>query len=309
MDNRKPWRIQFDQIAADNRSGATELAKSCAAALIAYAEQEQPSSVQEISFQVGQAAARLLEKHPSIAGLMRILNDILIGLGEAETPRQAIDLIRRTCNEQIAWLEQANSLLVERAAEIIPQDARILTISYSSAVAKAIVLANQMGRKLSVTCLESRPLFEGRELANMLSHEGITVSLAVDAAVFLEVEQANLVMVGADAMTDHGFVNKLGSMATAQAAAVKAVPLYVVSNTSKIWPANAPSPRIASHAPDEVWHKPPKSISVSNHYFETTPWNLVTNVVTEQGAGDPSEISQLSTSLTIHHALVGLLQP
>ncbi len=298
-----PWRQQFERIAADNRSGASDLAQNCARALIAYAEQEQPLSVEQITRDLSQAAAKVLMHHPSMAALVRILNDVLIGLTATETSRLGLDQIRRISNEHIAWVEQASSLVVERAQEVLPPQGTIATLSYSSAVAKSLLLAHQHGHKHRIVCLESRPMNEGRDLANFLGKRGLDTTLVIDAAALVVVENADAVLVGADSMTQIGVVNKIGTGLIAAGANLYKVPCCVISDTSKIWPGKISLPKFATHHPDEIWAKAPRSVKIQNIYFELTPWNRVNTIVTERGVVTSEEVIHTSAAIEIHPSI------
>src|SRR5690606_41726653 len=58
--------------------------------------------------------------------------------------------------------------------------------------------AQRAGRRFSVICAESRPVFEGRQTAAALASYGIPVRLVVDAAAMHAVAEAQMVLVGAD---------------------------------------------------------------------------------------------------------------
>jgi translation initiation factor 2B subunit (eIF-2B alpha/beta/delta family) len=58
-------------------------------------------------------------------------------------------------------------------------------------------------------------------------------------------EDADLVLVGADAVTEEGVVNKLGTRLLALAAAGAGVPCYAVAGTTKLLPAAAWAPERA----------------------------------------------------------------
>lgn len=303
MASNASWRSQFDRIVADNRSGASDIALRAAQALIAYADQEQPTSIQEISAQISKTAQELIGHHPSMAGLLRIFNDIFTGLSEVETARLAVDQIRRISNEHIAWVEQANSLLVERTLEALPQTGVVMTISYSSAVAKSLLLANKHGYHHEVVCLESRPMMEGRELANFLGKHGINTLLVVDAALLSELDRANLVIVGADSMASQGIVNKVGTCLLTLGAMAANVPCYVVGDTNKIWPARVPLFQFPSHSADEVWARAPVSVKIKNLYFDLTPWSRIHASITERGVTAPADIVSASENIIVHSAI------
>src|SRR5437667_215715 len=102
----------------------------------------------------------------------------------------------------------------------------IATISHSGTVREALLHAQRSGLGPRTLVGESRPLLEGRTLATELAAADIPVWLVVDAALPLLLSQAHMVWIGADALTDRGVLNKVGSLALALAAREYSVPLY-----------------------------------------------------------------------------------
>ncbi len=64
------------------------------------------------------------------------------------------------------------------------------------------------GCKLRAIVCESRPLNEGLALANALAAAGVECMVITDAQAGLFMKQADLVLVGADSLTQHEVVNK-----------------------------------------------------------------------------------------------------
>lgn len=62
---------------------------------------------------------------------------------------------------------------------------------------------------MHATVCESRPLFEGVRLAKQLQRSGACVTVITDAQAGLFMDNADCVIVGADAITEQGVVNKV----------------------------------------------------------------------------------------------------
>lgn len=65
------------------------------------------------------------------------------------------------------------------------------------------------GRTFRVVVCESRPLNEGATLANTLADAGVDVTLITDAQAGMFVGRADIVLVGADSLTQDAVVNKV----------------------------------------------------------------------------------------------------
>src|SRR5262249_46939925 len=137
---------------------------------------------------------------------------------------------------QAAVARQAGELVTERGAWIA-------TLSSSGTVRDALLAAKSAGREPRALIAESRPLYEGRALAQTLGEAGIPVWLVVDAALPLLLSQARMVWLGADAVTDQGVMNKLGSYAAALAARGHPVPGFAPAAPPQVLAAGTAGPR------------------------------------------------------------------
>jgi len=173
-----------------------------------------------------------------------------------------------------AVAKQARSLIIDRGGWIA-------TLSASAAVRDALLLAHRDGLMPRALIAESRPLGEGRALATELAAAGVPVWNVVDAALPLLISQARMVWIGADAVTDHGVLNKIGSFAAALAAREHSVPIYALASRRKFLPAATAALRIVEMPADEVWEDPPAEVRARNVYFESVPLALLRGVVVE----------------------------
>lgn len=173
------------------------------------------------------------------------------------------------------------------AAHFVDDDSqrplRIVTISFSSSVV-VVLDAIRAIRPLSVSCSESHPALEGRRLAAHLAATGIPVTHFGDAAIGHALLEADAVLVGADAIAPYWFLNKSGTRMLAAAATQQGVPFYVVATRDKFVGQDISSRLVIRNGdPGEVWTEPPSGVDVRNPYFESTPLDLVTAVVSDLG--------------------------
>jgi translation initiation factor 2B subunit (eIF-2B alpha/beta/delta family) len=114
----------------------------------------------------------------------------------------------------------------------------------------------------------------------------VPVRVVVDAALQTAVEGADLVLVGSDAITRQGVVNKIGTHPLAVAASQQDVPFVVATETRKAWRKNQEPAfglgRAQVREAREVWDRPPAGVDVVNLTFDRTPGDLVTAVMSEQ---------------------------
>jgi translation initiation factor 2B subunit (eIF-2B alpha/beta/delta family) len=211
-------------------------------------------------------------------------------------------------------MTRAPSALARSAASQLSQlvadapDATLITLSFSGSVAAAVAaLASRSS--LSIVCGEGRPRYEGRRMAATLARAGARVTLTTDAAVTVHLTSATAVVLGADAVAQTYWINKVGSFGLAAAAARCGVPVYVIAARDKALAdplaRSWPSPRSSA---DDVWAAPPTAIHCDNPLFERIPADLVTLFLTDAGPVTPEDLNQVSERyLADISKLVGVL--
>jgi translation initiation factor 2B subunit (eIF-2B alpha/beta/delta family) len=190
--------------ARDETSGAAEIARAAAEALLRL----DPG-------QVPQAVEALIRGHPSMAPLWRLGTEAWSATDHREGVRRFLDILDRDA--------EASRVL----AEVLPSG--VLTISWSSAVIDALKLR----RPERVVCMLSEPGSEGARTAAALREAGINAEVMEDHQALDELP-ADAVAVGADAVTSEGVINKIGTKALAEAAKAREIPCYAVAGESKL---------------------------------------------------------------------------
>ncbi len=157
----------------------------------------------------------------------------------------------------------------------------IATLSASEGVLAALKVLADEGRKPRVLVAESRPRLEGRDTARALADLKIETWLVADAALPLLISQASAVWLGADAVTDSGIVNKIGSYTASLAAREHGVPVWAIAVRKKLLPGATPALDIAEMPAAEIWDAAPAGVQPRNVYFEMVPASLLRGVVVE----------------------------
>ena len=146
---------------------------------------------------------------------------------------------------------------IAAATAVLQPGTRVVTISRSSTLLAAFA---QVAGPLEIVVSESAPGFEGRATADAAARVGHHVELCADAEAPFAVRTADLVLVGADAVTRRGdVINKAGTLPLALAARESRVPFYAAADASKRWDDDVPPPLEA--------------------HFDVTPGELVTSVL------------------------------
>jgi len=225
----------------------------------------------------------------------RALDVVETGIARGDTPAAIRGHLETSCDTEARDLEAATRAVARTAVELLTESgAWLATLSNSAAVRDALIEAQRAGREPRVMLGEGRPGNEGRQMAAALARHGIPVWLVVDAALPLLISQARMVWFGADAVTERGVVNKVGSFAAALAAREHSVSVYALASRRKFIPAATGALRIAEMPAEEVWDAPPAGVKPRNVYFELVPLSLLRGVVVEDLVLPPGEAMQLA---------------
>ena len=98
--------------------------------------------------------------------------------------------------------------IAKHGANLIRDDSIIFTHCHSSSVIKILAEAKKQGKNFSVYSTETRPLFQGRKTARDLLALNIPITHIIDSAAKHAIKKADLVLFGADAITDERIYNK-----------------------------------------------------------------------------------------------------
>lgn len=296
LDNLPNHLVQMlESIRTDNRSGAAELLERAAAVYAAAAASHPEPTPETAVLIVDSISSALRNAQPGMAGILNLI-------GKVETAIQRpgsigpLGLAARSASEFACSASRNLAAVATRGAELIARDAVVLTHSRSSTVLAALLEAAQRSQSFSLIATESRPMLEGRQLAEAVSAAGIHVTLIVDAAASLVMDTVDLVVVGADRVIPDLVLNKIGTRLIAISARDVGVPVYCLADTSKFIGHRQPLRRKPDPPGFEVWPNHPPEISIINRYFEEVPIRLFTGIVTENGSIPPADATRLAAN-------------
>jgi translation initiation factor 2B subunit (eIF-2B alpha/beta/delta family) len=283
------------EIRADTSSGAAEIAEQAARLLLEALQQGRADEIRVLG-------KSLIDAQPAMAPMVNLVNYLFHAIESLQDP-QAIKKNGRTAvHAFLDDLRTAAEKIKGHALGLLKGKKRIMTHSYSSTVLEVL----EHAKGIEVICPESRPLAEGLRTARVLGAKGIRVRLVTDFAALSLVGECDLVMVGADAITLVGIVNKIGTYGLALAARDNSVPFYVLAGWEKFLPAPfAQALRIEKKDPQEITHETMPNVVVENCYFEYTPLDLITGVVTQTGVISGNEVQRQLEGMAISKGLTG----
>ena len=305
------------QVAKDIRTlkiqGARNIARAAVEALVESVEDSKAKNKKELYKDLLKDAKILEKTRPTEPMMRNSLDDTLrFVLAWIQTnPQENISSLKLDIGKHystfLQQMQSASKKIAEYGAKEIPAGSNILIHCHSSTLIKTLQKAHDLGKNIHVTCLETRPLYQGRLSARELAEYGIDTVIAVDSSVATQMHKMDLVLTGADAITAEGdLVNKIGTFTIAQLANLHSVRFLCTAELYKYDPLTrfGNSEPIEQRNPNEVWGtglyakenaknfvKPPKRLRVQNPAFDRTPASFISAYITEEGLIPPAQLA------------------
>ncbi len=278
--------------------GARNVAIAAIEALTALAEGTRAKTKRGFLEELSEAGAMLIasrETEPLMRNAVRwIVNQV--ENGNEEKGAAAAKIVLASSRQFLKSLEDSKECIAEIGAKRILGNSVIFTHCHSSTVTHLLRKARSAGKTFEVICTETRPMFQGRLTAREMLALGVKTTFIVDSAARSFIKEADIVIVGADALTSEGnVINKIGTGTIALLAQEARVPFYVVSELLKFDPATMCGgyEKIEERNPDEVWKGAPEKLVIRNPAFEVVRRDFVHGVICEEGIIAPSELSEV----------------
>jgi methylthioribose-1-phosphate isomerase len=254
---------------------------------------------------------------PTAVNLFWAIDRMKKAFAEAAQGGGSVDEIKqRLTREALAIHDedvQSCRTMGAHGADLVPEDARILTHCNAGALATAgygtalgvIRAAAEQGKKVAVMADETRPFLQGARLtAWELVKDGIDTTVITDnmAGAMMRLGNVDLVVVGADRIAANGDVaNKVGTYGVAVLAKEHGIPFYVAAPISTVdlntqdgggIPIEERNDREVTHVGSS--RLTPEGARVRNPAFDVTPAKYVTAIITERGIARPPYSESLS---------------
>jgi translation initiation factor eIF-2B subunit delta len=258
------------------RDGASHLARIALDSLAEYAHVEADDE-ETLRADLLAFADELAGVRPSMTAIHNLVARWRIGVAEFDgTLPELRDYAREQAQAVRNWADAATDATVRCAINRIGSSNSLLTHSISSTVTRVLTRLPSSGFNAIVT--EARPGLEGWNLAASLARQGISVTYITDAQAGIFVEQADMVLIGADAiLADGSVVNKAGTRLIALAAREAGVPCFVCAESFKCTAQEIDEVILEEKSGSELGPPPVPGIRARNIYFEITPAALITD--------------------------------
>ncbi|MDD5336917.1 MAG: S-methyl-5-thioribose-1-phosphate isomerase [Candidatus ainarchaeum sp.] len=294
---------QIEQIVRDISSlkvqGARNVAKSAVEALIVQVIKSRAKSRDELYSELLEVGDALASARPTEPMMRNAINDaVKFTYMQIKTrPAQDVEALKkmvvREASAYFKKMETDHKKICDYGARLIPEGGIVVTHCHSSTVTGILKRAKDLDVDFEVVALETRPRLQGRITAKELSDYGITTTLAVDGAANLLIKDADLCMVGADAIGSMGdLINKVGTSTVAHIARMHDVSFYSAAELYKYDPLTLFGNRegIEERNASEVWDGEPKKVKVRNPAFDATAARYINGYITELGVVPPQAL-------------------
>jgi len=282
-----------DEIKNNNFSGSFKLSQESLLLLSDHMESSNEKTSEKLVDSFGKYAKTIIKAQPNMVAIRKKVTGIVYHTKRLLKTEKSVEEIKTASIQKIQNViktsEHDRKQIGSFGAKLVLNNSKILTISASSMVKEIFLAAHKMNRKFTVYCLESRPQNEGHTFAEELADQGISCVLMTDAMMGQALQEVNVIISGADRISESGFVNKSGTLPLAIVAKSYQVPLFLTAETDKILKEIDRSVRFYPQDPAEIYSRKIKMLSVSNYYFEMIPFEYVSKVICEDGVFDTNE--------------------
>lgn len=198
----------------------------------------------------------------------------------------------------------AGQVIANNATKKIQDGDIILTFAKSSTVEQTLVEAYRQGKKFRVIVVDSRPLFEGKNLARALANIGLEVEYSLIHAISHSMRDVTKVFLGAHAMMSNGrLYSRAGSAIVAMMAKENDIPVIVCCESVKftdrvaldsiVMNEVAPADELVIQGKGSTrlsqWRDTP-NLQLLNLMYDLTPAEYINMVITEYGSLPPSSV-------------------
>jgi ribose 1,5-bisphosphate isomerase len=301
----------FEELARDTTSGATALTRRAVELLSETLSDSRANDPGEFWNELQAACRELVGTQREMAPLINLAGKalssaerlVLSGVGAATLKRATVLELSTFVNEMDEEIES----LAREGAAALPACSKIATLSASECVRAVLEGAVRSGRTLTVIASESRPAMEGTAQAKRLGALGIDVLLVTDDALPDLIREVDLVLVGADRVSQGELVGKTGVHAAAVAAEDAGVPFLAAATMERFISEVLAGPGARQGSPNDPADELHSGDSVGDDLFEPIPMSLVAGILTGDGFLSPEQISVAVSRKPVPPALLRVL--
>ncbi|MFQ6915052.1 translation initiation factor eIF-2B [Longicatena caecimuris] len=294
----------IEEIRNMNVKGGSPFGRAAAWAFKLALQQEDLKTFSEIKTRFTYLKKQMYELKPTMATIYNSCEAIMQELDETMKVNILKEKVIHLCDNIIEQSFVAVEKVGEIGSHLIHDHDVVLMHSYSSTLMGIFQSAANDKKRFKVICTESRPLRESRNAVNVLTRLGIETMFISDASVYEFMNEADMIIMGADTLCTNGDVaNKMGSAQIARLAQSCKIPVYFASELYKLDIRTLNGEKVVlerrdkCELVDEDDFKDFDQVEVINQFFDLTPASDITGIVTEFGVLHPSQMLQYWSKL------------
>ena len=294
----------IEEIRNMNVKGGSPFGRAAAWAFKLALQQEDLKTFSEIKTRFTYLKKQMYELKPTMATIYNSCEAIMQELDETMKVNILKEKVIHLCDNIIEQSFVAVEKVGEIGSHLIHDHDVVLMHSYSSTLMGIFQSAANDKKRFKVICTESRPLRESRNAVNVLTRLGIETMFISDASVYEFMNDADMIIMGADTLCTNGDVaNKMGSAQIARLAQSCKIPVYFASELYKLDIRTLNGEKVVlerrdkCELVDEDDFKDFDQVEVINQFFDLTPASDITGIVTEFGVLHPSQMLQYWSKL------------
>ena len=268
----------IEEIRNMNVKGGSPFGRAAAWAFKLALQQEDLKTLSEIKTRFTYLKKQMYELKPTMATIYNSCEAIMQELDETMEVNILKEKVIHLCDNIIEQSFVAVEKVGEIGSHLIHDHDVVLMHSYSSTLMGIFQSAANDKKHFKVICTESRPLRESRNAVNVLTRLGIETMFISDASVYEFMNEADMIIMGADTLCTNGDVaNKMGSAQIARLAQSCKIPVYFASELYKLDIRTLNGEKVVlerrdkCELVDEDDFKDFDQVEVINQFFDLTP--------------------------------------
>jgi translation initiation factor 2B subunit (eIF-2B alpha/beta/delta family) len=291
---------------------AAHSGRAVLSALIQCILKSSASNIIDLEKEVRENCLYLLPSLPPYAPPLNSINQVMLVFEDIELESCSLEGLKHriTLLEANPSVENKHLQIAENLRTVIHENTIVYTHTLSETVLGVLLALKHQTRIKRVYVTESRPNNDGWITAEKLVQAGIDTHLTIDMAFPAAIDQADLMLSGAEIINHDGsVVCKVGVLPASTYCLMTSKPVYILADTKKISTFNLTNMSMTALSPKSMGlEKTLRGLSIFGSYFDITPARYITRVATERGLLTAEEIRNIAREQPVSKWLDSQLQ-
>lgn len=267
-----------------------------------FYETNQKNDIQIINNIVVDQMEKIAKSNVQMIAFYKLIHEIINTIHkDFSTSANILEYFSKYKHESNLYLEALSNNI---SAIVDAKTTRFLLHSSSSSIQHFFSKIANEGISVEIYQTISHPSKEGINQAKILANFGHKIKLIEDSAVGKFIDKIDFVLLGADAVLNELFINKIGTSCLCQASYKSKLPVFVVADTRKYISDSIENQEIIqsllnedSKSSSEILDEKVENIQVLNYYFENISSKLISGFINERGIFTTKSVKNLIKEL------------